>query len=817
MENKLINVEAGETRIWERPEKSGIYLLSEFIDNSKSSYEEMISNGQNNEMPIELTFDKKNGYISVVDEGLGFEIIQAIRTIGNNKIQYGQTNQYYVGMKSAMNFFGDFSILVSERMVNGVNQRFANFFIYRNGCLEADVELESKNQTGSEVYLFTDYQAAKQFWKESLNFKNYNDLHKFPREEDLNKSEWLTYSKTETLLDNIDSNYPYLTASLFQRYTPLVNTYSNIKINFRCFDGNGYSRLLDNDNKIKPIEKGVQFTPEYFKVIQKNNFNQEISLTFDKLNDDSLKLFNSYLKENNQGFKKNLESLLYNDMNQHFTKIKSYERDRGKVSSNESGDYLGLFNFEWIDYPEKANKFEFANKENNWAKWPFVRAFVKIFLSNLYDQQGSLANIKFRIKNLTIYDDQVVVAARESSDEKFKLDFNLNIYSTKFTKKGGIYGNTPMKWISGLTLTQNNRAIYHGPNVDRSNISRQLDVLTPFPERILTNEFEQSDPSAFPNFYSNKNNPTGIVIGGNTERWPSRIFGDVIIPDSSLFSSGTNKALINNITPLQDFIMDILKDSGINVLVRWVYLLDNDGFKGSETLKDSILMNNSHNKLEKEHNLGKTLAEILKNMRKIEEPEGSEGLNSDADGIIEQPTGINTPIYEPIITTGEQNNYLSPGFDDDTKIIKNYEGLFRSVKNNPWSLLKIHNVNLDSDNLTIQLNTSDKTFSKWNHQLNLMFDKNRDDNEIKLVLRDDEPIQLSIPLDAKRWNMDDLVKQSEKVTKNISSALIQVSNYYSIATNKKLSKKADEKHINKVVEKFLINKLGNMNLKNGQD
>jgi len=65
--------------------------------------------------------------------------------------------------------------------------------------------------------------------------------------------------------------------------------------------------------------------------------------------------------------------------------------------------------------------------------------------------------------------------------------------------------------------------------------------------------------------------------------------------------------------------------------------------------------------------------------------------------------------------------------------------------------------------------------------------------------------------------MDDLVKQSEKVTKNISSALIQVSNYYSIATNKKLSKKADEKHINKIVEKFLINKLGNMNLKNGQD
>jgi len=140
--------------------------------------------------------------------------------------------------------------------------------------------------------------------------------------------------------------------------------------------------------------------------------------------------------------------------------------------------------------------------------------------------------------------------------------------------------------------------------------------------------------------------------------------------------------------------------------------LDNDGFKGSETLKDSILMNNSHNKLEKEHNLGKTLAEILKNMRKIEEPEVSERSDSDADGIIEQPIGINTPVYEPIITAGEQDHYLSPGFDDDTKIIKNYEGLFRSLKNNSWSLLKIHNVNLDSDNLTIQLNTSDKTFSK---------------------------------------------------------------------------------------------------------
>jgi len=63
----------------------------------------------------------------------------------------------------------------------------------------------------------------------------------------------------------------------------------------------------------------------------------------------------------------------------------------------------------------------------------------------LYDRQGNLANIKFRIKNLTIYDDQVLVVARESLDEKFKLDFNLNIYSTEFTKKGGIYGNTSMK------------------------------------------------------------------------------------------------------------------------------------------------------------------------------------------------------------------------------------------------------------------------------------------------------------------------------------------------------------------------------------
>gem|GEM_PF-2777355 len=124
----------------------------------------------------------------------------------------------------------------------------------------------------------------------------------------------MTYSRTEALLDNIDSNYPYLTASLFQRYTPLVNTYPNIKINFRCFGGDGYSRLLDNDNKIKPIEeKNTRFakTPEYFKVIQKNDFNQEVALTFDELNDDdSLKLFNRFLKEDNQEFKESLESLL---------------------------------------------------------------------------------------------------------------------------------------------------------------------------------------------------------------------------------------------------------------------------------------------------------------------------------------------------------------------------------------------------------------------------------------------------------------------------------------------------------------------------
>gem|GEM_PF-1332047 len=140
-------------------------------------------------------------------------------------------------------------------------------------------------------------------------------------------------------------------------------------------------------------------------------------------------------------------------------------------------------------------------------------------------------------------------------------------------------------------------------------------------------------------------------------------------------------------------------------------MLDNNGFEGSETLKDSILMNKSNNKLGKEYKLGKTLAAILENMREVpEEPSGGGGFINPP--IVKPPVGggiIEIPQSEPPTI---QSGPIPPGIDDNTKIIKGYEGLFRSIKNNPWSLLKIHNVNLDGDNLTVQLNPSDKTFNK---------------------------------------------------------------------------------------------------------
>ncbi|KAF5295696.1 hypothetical protein FQA39_LY12869 [Lamprigera yunnana] len=111
----------------------------EFIDNSKSAYTKMILDGLNEEMPINITFNQKQGFISIEDFATGFNILNSIEIVGRDEVQIGKDNQYFIEEKRiAINELNKypFSKLIAEI--------FLTMFIEGEGNI-SDLEFEIDN------------------------------------------------------------------------------------------------------------------------------------------------------------------------------------------------------------------------------------------------------------------------------------------------------------------------------------------------------------------------------------------------------------------------------------------------------------------------------------------------------------------------------------------------------------------------------------------------------------------------------------------------------------------------------------------------
>lgn len=775
-----------KTLIWNRPEQNIVYLLSEFIDNSKASYENMLSYSETEEkLPIDIIFNQKLGYIAIADKAQGFHIQKAIEKIGRDEVNIGSTNQYFIGMKSAMNFFGNFSVLISEQIINGSNVRRANWFIFRKGLHSGgDFELEPSGKCGSEIYLFTNYNSAKNFWL-NIDFKKKSDASIF---EKIDFSEINNHSLTQEILDNLKNLYPILTSSLFERYSFLVNKYPKIEIFFHYFNDDGINLSI---SKSLEIPTSAKIYPEYYTKITKNDWEADRSFSFQRLLTQSDKNEIKSFKRNlgDFDFRFQFEKLLLKDVEKHFLK--------SRTSSLYQGRKLGKkipYEIVWLRY---LPKYEFA-EENLWDEYPFAKCLASIFMSGLVNGTGSFSHIKFKISNLILdtYNNEIT-NSKSYRDTTFDLIFDLNILSNRYLSNPDYpWGPVASDNLAGFSLIQNNRAIYHGPNFDPLK-EGYVSWPREWPSRFLSNELRRGNDKAFPN-YSSKNSPTNIKIGGNTNRWSSKIFGSIILPNGETFSAGTNKAQVSNLKPLEEFTLDVLRDSAINVFSRWIHLFDQRAVVGNPSAKQI----KNYKLGDDKDRSGIILLDILSTLYLKEEARIGFSKSNEQNG-------ENYNVDE--IKSGRLGELSSTrGFErKDLSLISNTMDFLKKAKSNELSILKIKKIELNDFSSQEIVITLDKTFENWKQTLVVKFDSDDINSKWSYVLRDQVPISLIIPAskdENDNYNFKQLVnKQFQKLYYHLAV----ITGFYRMSTKRKVSSYIDLDSIENKIKIYLSEALDN--------
>ncbi|AVN58941.1 hypothetical protein [Mesoplasma florum] len=841
MDNIRKKVQAGKTQIWNRPEKDVVYLISEFIDNSKSSYENLINKGHDDqEMIIKITLNSKEGYINISDKGEGFEILKSLESIGRDSIQIGKTNQYFVGMKSAMNFFGDFSIIISEREVKGENRRYVNYFIYNNPILSSDVEIKPTDYTGSDVYLFADYGKAKDFWR-SLEFVNEEEIDFFPTKEQLDTSDFTNYSITMKILDNINESFPPIAYSLYRRYSFLVNKFPNIKIIFECLNGFGETMLKNNHNAIKI--NGT--TPLYLKEISKNNYEKLISFSFDEFKKNNKALYKNILSDEEfyNDWKNYLVEKISNDMKIYFNALSLSNSDL--LSKNEIGCFPK--NFLWerniLDELKKQNKeiIELPKLEN----YPLAKELGEIFLNLFLYGEGNLFNINFNISNLVIDKGRKIITSRILEEDKsFDLNIKFNVSSNKYLNSEfeNLYGDLKISEITGFQVIQNDRAIYHGPNrASDKTVSGNL-----MPENILIKELYDGNKILFPNSWT-KTSGTEVKMGGNALNYMSKLYGEINLKNDQNFKSGTNKTQIDNLDLLKTYLLKLISNSGIAVLVKWAHLLDNA--TASKTLSNSFFDINSNENIEKYENIisrfkkGFVLPQTEVNLfsvflyekakKEIESKElYDENGNANAEAIaksiamnyttkqkeefklIAEGLGwveLTEEVQEVLNTNSKMNSLKEINQESVKKLVLE---LFRKNKNAQGPVKVIKDITLsDEGNFALKVKTN--ALENWNNYIWFKLNFDDADEYIKYDFIEDERIkrvEFELPLILSKYDLEEVENKIKITIENIIDSLLTVDGYFKI--QKKFDKKNSVK-IFEVVEAYLDDSWDKINKKIG--
>lgn len=575
----------GSNKYHQRVEKNMVYLFSEFIDNAKSSYEKLGFVNENNS--ILITFNKMNGYISIKDYAEGFDTVIGLTTIGGNHQKQGETNEHGLGMKDAMNYFGDYSFIVSERLHEGHFKREMSYQVFKNNILSSAAKLVPQKKCGSEVFLFANQESFRKFIanqefidKSELDFLssyNFNITDEFHSE--------AKPSYTQSILDDIEIGFPIISSFLFERYKYTVNKYenNNFKINFSVLGYDGEDMVEDGSIRDFLVKKEVS-QPEFFKSIIANNYDSQNSFSFEELKKQILSSeyskFVELLKdsETNKQVMTQLENFFIEESIRHYKKIENSKSIM--IQKNIMQPWQ-------INYEISVNKYEFANEY--WENYNFAKNMLEPLFSGIIsmkdDECQKPYEIAFNIPNLAIIDKKIQYKNIEKEFFNLKFKFfvssSYQINNLNNSEKNYKIFNNKDEAITGLQIIKNSRAIFHGLN--NLNFSMKESIYKKIisfggqpPERFLKKEFFNiaSKNNAFPK--TEKVNEFGEVSGsGNNAQWSKRLFGEIVIPDYEYFSTFANKATFADSEILSNYVMELIGLSSLNVVTRFIHVIDN--------------------------------------------------------------------------------------------------------------------------------------------------------------------------------------------------------------------------------------------------
>lgn len=563
--NKFTGIKVGNTLKWAKAEKNLIYLLAELIDNSKASYENNEKRQLNlDDKPIILEFNEKEKFIKVTDFAEGMNIEKALDSIGREEEQKSQTNQHFIGLKSCLNFFTNFSIIVSERTIEGLNKRELNIFIYGKGKMEKNYNLKPKNVTGTEIFMFRKSEDFLECLKKFDFIDNdvYEEILGLNFIEEINEESSTT---VEDILCDLNIATKLIRTSLAMRYAYTANNLKGFRIEYIVINSRGED--ITNDEQ-------SQSNVSFYNQVSVNNWENLYSFNAKNFIDSnrSWEFVLSNENPNKDLFLKEFEALLFNEVKSHSSKMNS----RYKKSFEDFSKGLEM---------ESYNKI-YSFDDEKWKDFTLARNFLEKFLNNLLLKSEEGYEFKINIKNLINTNDknlEYTFKTSDTSDKVMDINYTFFIFSEKY-KRIDFEPKNKILWrfesphnkrkdFTGFDVILNNRAVFHGPNIN-SNSSKTTVVSQDNPPNKFIKEFLwNSSSDEFPNY--NKTSPVSPKIGGNSLGPSAALFGRLVLQEGKIFTTGYNKSVIKNIDILENFTKKLLASSCINVLLRLVHQFSN--------------------------------------------------------------------------------------------------------------------------------------------------------------------------------------------------------------------------------------------------
>jgi hypothetical protein len=721
-----------------------IYLFAEFIDNAKASYEELIADGYDDICKINIIFNQESEYIMIEDFARGFDVLDNISKKGRDNVLSNGTNMYNVGMKSALDYFSDYALVFSKKIGN--DKAEMGFWIRKIGVNSEKIKIDylpNKADHGTQILLFKDKQSLNDFLDH--NYPDNSYLLNITSEVNNNNEK----NMVSDILENMMVTFPALTELIFARYSSLVNKREQIHICFDIVDANG-------NYGIEKSIKNRSGYPKCLNVIEKNTLYDDASFNFDnykkKYNED----WNEYVNASNEYKEKFISKLsdkLYTIWRKDLRKFKKLIRFNDQFDKKlEMFDNYFTNGYISMDFGLE-NEERYIDALDNWKKTSYINKIIVNSIFNFMLNKNTDKPLKMTLsfKNLTVINNEIVFEGglqHERNIKTFGIKVNIYFEDSKFSNfkyrllksdDMSMYNyfftpESPSKingrnLLVGFDVIQNDRALRHGPNLDDSQLMSNSPLAKYSIQKKFMSDFLSVKQYEFQidSKKASLENPFTFTKGGNNSKHSQMIYGDIEIPNNSVFKPGQDKASFDP-TLLEKFMRDIFVIFDINAIAILVNALNNN----KEELEIYKLINDEvkaeFNKLADEEYIKRSERE----QEELKMFEADIKLNDFRKEIIEADSkeikqNMYNEQFNDMVRTVQKNNALFLKLDNNNKTLRHY---FKGTKK--------------TDNgLICSFVIENAFFEKWNNEIiiNLNY---KTDIANEYVYEDNEPIEINI-------------------------------------------------------------------------